>query len=204
MLVAASIPLPAREPPSIKRLDGSTITSAEVDETVSRLMKAAEVTGVGITIFNDGKVAFSKAYGFRDKDQNLPLTVASVMSAASFSKVAFAYLVMQLIDESVLDLDKPIYQYLPKPLPEYPNYTDLANDTRYKRITARMLLDHTSGFPNWRAFEEDQKLKIHFEPGSRFAYSGEGIDLLQFVVETVTKKPLEELMQEHVFHPLGM
>ena len=204
MLVAASISLPAREPPSIKRLDGSTITSAEVDETVSRLMKAAEVTGVGIAIFNDGKVAFSKAYGFRDKDQNLPLTVASVMSAASFSKAAFAYLVMQLIDESVLDLDKPIYQYLPKPLPEYPNYTDLANDTRYKRITARMLLDHTSGFPNWRAFEEDQKLKIHFEPGSRFAYSGEGIDLLQFVVETVTKKPLEELMQEHVFRPLGM
>jgi CubicO group peptidase (beta-lactamase class C family) len=63
MLVAVSIPLPAREPPSIKRLDRSTIMSAEVDETVSRLMKAAEVTGVGIAIFNDGKVAFSKAYG---------------------------------------------------------------------------------------------------------------------------------------------
>jgi hypothetical protein len=72
------------------------------------------------------------------------------------------------------------------------------------RITARMLLSHTSGFPNWRWFEDDHKLKIHFEPGSRFAYSGEGIDLLQLVVETVTKKPLEELMQTHVFQPFAM
>ncbi len=54
MLVAVSISLPAREQPSIKRLDGSTITSAEVDETVSRLMRAADVTGVEIAIFNDG------------------------------------------------------------------------------------------------------------------------------------------------------
>jgi hypothetical protein len=82
MPVAVSISLPAREQPSIKRLDGSTITSAEVDETVSRLMKAADVTGVGIAIFNDGKVAYLNADGFRDKDQNLPLTVDSVMSAA--------------------------------------------------------------------------------------------------------------------------
>jgi len=111
---------------------------------------------------------------------------------------------MELADEGVLDLDKPVYQYLPKPLPEYSNYTDLADDLRYKRITARMLLSHTTGFPNWRWFEDDHKLKIHFEPGSRYAYSGEGIDLLQLVVETLTKKPLEELMQTHVFQPFGM
>jgi CubicO group peptidase (beta-lactamase class C family) len=66
------------------------------------------------------------------------------------------------------------------------------------------LLSHTTGFPNWRAFEDDHKLTIHFQPGSRFAYSGEGIDLLQLVVETITKRPLEELMQERVFGPFGM
>jgi hypothetical protein len=67
-----------------------------------------------------------------------------------------------------------------------------------------MLLDHSSGFANWRWLEDDHKLKIHFQPGSRYAYSGEGIDLLQLVVETVTHKPLENLMQERVFRPLGM
>jgi CubicO group peptidase (beta-lactamase class C family) len=145
-----------------------------------------------------------KAYGARDKEKNLPLTVDSVMSAASFSKVAFGYMALELADEGLLDLDKPVYQYLPKPLPEYPNYADLANDTRCNRITARMLLSHTSGFPNWRWFEGDRKLKIHFDPGTRYAYSGDGIDLLQLVIETITKKPLEDLMQEHVFKPFGM
>src|SRR5580698_6570548 len=203
-MVLLSATLVVGQQSMVTRLDGSKISAAEIDGTVTQLMKAAEVTGMGIAIFNDGKIVYQKAYGFRDKEKNLPLTVDSVMSAASLSKVAFGYMVLQLVDEGVLDLDKPVYQYLPKPLPEYANYADLANDPRYKRITARMLLSHTSGFANWRWFEDDRKLKIHFEPGSRYAYSGEGIALLQLVVETITKTPLEELMQQHVFQPLGM
>jgi CubicO group peptidase (beta-lactamase class C family) len=132
------------------------------------------------------------------------LTENSVMTAASFSKVAFAYMVMQLVDERILDLDKPVYEYLPKPLPEYPAYKDLADEVRYQRITARMLLSHTSGFPNWRWINEDRKLNISFEPGSKYAYSGEGIDLLQLVVETVTNKPLQDLMRTYVFEPFKM
>jgi CubicO group peptidase (beta-lactamase class C family) len=190
--------------PNIKRLDGSTITPAEIDATVTRLMRAARMPGIGIAILNDGKVAYLKAYGVRDKEKSLPLTPDSVMTAASLSKVAFAYMVMQLVDEGIVDLDKPVYQYLPKALPKYDAYKDLANDLRYKKITARMLLSHTSGFPNWRRFTEDGKLSINFEPGSRFAYSGEGIDLLQLVVESATKKPLSELMRDRVFQPLGM
>src|SRR5208282_6735930 len=164
----------------------------------------AEVPGLGLALFNGGNIAYLKAYGVRDEQKNLPLTTDSVMSGASFTKVVFGYLVLQLADQHTLDLDKPVYQYLPKPLPEYPDYADLASDPRYKRITARMLLSHTGGFANWRWFEDDRKLKIHFEPGSRYAYSGEGIALLQLVVETATKKPLEELMQQRVFEPLGM
>ena len=188
----------------VVRLDGGKITAAEIDATVTRLMQAAEVTGVGIAIFDRGKLAYLEAYGLRDTEKHLPLTEDSVMTAASFSKAAFAYMVMQLVEKGILDLDKPVYEYLPKPLPEYLLYKDLANDPRYKRITARMLLDHTSGFPNWRWINEDHKLNINFEPGSRYAYSGEGIDLLQLVVETVTSQPLEALMQENVFQPLRM
>jgi CubicO group peptidase (beta-lactamase class C family) len=189
---------------AITRLDGSSISAAEIDATVNRLLNAAEVTGAGIAIFNHGKIAYLKAYGVRDKEKNLPLTVDSVMSAASISKSAFAYLVLELVDDGVIDLDKPVYEYLPKPLPEYPKYADLAGDERYKKITARMILDHSPGFANWRSMEEDRKLRIHFEPGARFAYSGEGIDLLQLVVETITKKPLDRLMRERIFEPFGM
>lgn len=162
---------------AIQRLDGSKITPAEIDATVTRLMRAAEIPGVGITLFNHGKVVYQKAYGFRDTEKHLPLTADSVLNAASFTKVAFAYMVMQLVEEKQLDLDRPIQQYLSKPLPEYPSYRDLAGDPRYKWITARMLLDHSSGFPNLRWLNPDHKLNINFKPGSRYAYSGEGMML---------------------------
>jgi CubicO group peptidase (beta-lactamase class C family) len=190
--------------PTVKRLDGSTIAPAEIDATVTRLMRAAEVTGVSIAILDHGKIVYLKSYGVRDKEKSLPLNEDSVMTAASFTKVAFAYLVMRLVDEKIIDLDKPVHQYLPKPLAEYPDYKELANDPRAKRITPRMLLSHTSGFPNWRGLEDDRKLKIHFEPGSKYAYSGEGIVLLQLVIETITKRSLAELMQQHVLQPFGM
>lgn len=188
----------------ITRLDGSSIAPAEIDATVERSMRAGEVTGVGIALFNRGEPVFVRAYGMRETARNLPLTPDSVMTAASLSKAAFAYLVMLLVDSGKLDLDRPIETYLSKPLAEYPRYADLAGDARTGELTARILLDHTSGFANWRWFEEDRKLAFHFEPGSRFAYSGEGIALLQFVVEEVTHAPLDQLMAERVFGPLGM
>ena len=111
---------------------------------------------------------------------------------------------MQLVEQHTLELNKPIDEYLRKPLPQYLNYQDLAADPRYKQITVRMLLSHTAGFPNIRTMNRGGKLNINFEPGSSYAYSGEGILLLQFLVETVTKRPLQDLMQERVFKPLGM
>jgi CubicO group peptidase (beta-lactamase class C family) len=188
----------------LTRLDGSHISSAQIDAVVIQLMQAAHVTGAGIAVLNGGRVAYLKTYGFRDTARNLPLTPDSVMTSASLSKSAFAATVMQLVQERVIDLDKPVYEYLPKPLPEYPAYKDLADDPRYKQITMRTLLDHTSGFPNWRWATEDKKLSVNFPPGSRFAYSGEGIDLAQMVVETVTKKSVNELMQARIYQPLGM
>jgi CubicO group peptidase (beta-lactamase class C family) len=189
---------------SVVRLDSSKISPSEIDTVVARLMERAHVTGVGIAILNDDKVVYLKTYGLRDKEKHLPLTTDSVMTAASLTKPAFATMVMQLVRDRIIELDKPVYEYLPKSLPEYPAYKDLADDQRYKQITMRMLLDHTSGFPNWRRFTEDKKLRIYFPPGSKFAYSGEGIALAQMVLETVTGKSVIDLMKERVFQPLGM
>jgi CubicO group peptidase (beta-lactamase class C family) len=200
----AGLGLWAVGPKPVLRLDGRTIGPGEIDATVTRLMRNAEVPGVGIAILNHGKIAYMKAYGLRDTEHGLPLTEDSVLTGASFTKVVFAYLAMKLVDEGRIDLDKPVEQYLPKPLPEYPAYRDLAGDPRYKRITARMLLSHTAGFPNFRRMNRDHKLNINFDPGSRFAYSGEGIQLLQLVIETITGKPLQQSMQEQVFLPLNM
>jgi CubicO group peptidase (beta-lactamase class C family) len=191
-------------PSTILRLDGSSMTSKEVDATVTRLMKDANVTGVGIAVFHDGKITYLKTYGQSDTEKGLALTPDTVMPAASMTKAVFATEVMQLVQKGVLDLDVPIQRYLPKPLLEYEKYADLQGDDRYKNLTLRMLLSHTSGFANFRWFEDDKKLKIHFEPGTRYAYSGEGYQLAQLVVETVTGKSLTLLMEEDLFGPLGM
>jgi CubicO group peptidase (beta-lactamase class C family) len=189
---------------SVTRLDGTRLDTAQVDATITRLTGAAEVTGLAVAIFNGGRTVYIRAYGLRDKERRLPLTQDSVMTAASFTKSAFAYTVLQLVDEGVIDLDAPIERYLPRPLPEYDGYESLASDPRYKLLTARMLLDHSSGFANLRVLEPGRKTTIHFDPGSRYAYSGQGIQLLQLVVETVTKKAVEDLMRDRIFRPFGM
>lgn len=203
LLTSCILTAPARAE-KLRRLDGSTISRNEIDSQVKRLIQAANVTGIAIAVLNEDKVVYAKGFGFRNVEKKLSLNENTVMYGASFTKSLFACLVMQLVGEGKLDLDKPVGQYLEKPLPEYAGYADLTGDDRYKKITARMLLDHTSGLPNWRWLAPDHKLKIYFDPGARFAYSGEGIELLQLVVETITHQPLTDLMRDQVFRPAGM
>jgi CubicO group peptidase (beta-lactamase class C family) len=190
----------------IYRPDGSVIDSTAINGIVKKLMDTAKVTGLCLGIINDNKVTFVNSYGYKNKIKNEPNDTSTCFSAASFSKPLFAYLVMQLHDKGIIDLDKPLFTYLPKLLPQYENYKDLADDERWKLITARHCLDHTAGFPNWRQLNphNNQKLEIFFTPGERYAYSGEGLYLLQLVVETITNRQLEDLAQEYIFKPFGM
>ncbi|PXX39808.1 serine hydrolase domain-containing protein [Undibacterium pigrum] len=203
LLLAANITVFA-QPVVIKRLDGSSISSQTIEEKISDMMATSCVTGLNIAILNDNKIVYTKSFGLRDKEKQLPLTTDSIMYGASFTKAVFATLVAQLVVEGTLDLDAPIQKYLPKPLPDYDNYRDLADDPRYLTITLRMLLNHTAGFANFRWLNHGKKLEIKFTPGSRYAYSGEGINLAQFIVETVTQKNVGTLIQDRIFNPLAM
>ena len=195
---------------SIKRIDGSIIISDSLNAKIEYLMKIANVSGVAVSVFNDNRPIFSKTYGLANVQKNIPFERLSVMYGASFAKIVFAYIAMQYVQEKVIELDKPLVQYLNKTLPEIKingfrrGYQDLKDDKRYEKITARMCLTHTTGFPNWRWFEADKKLKIKFDPGTRYSYSGEGLYLLQFVMEQITGKDYETISQERVFKPFGM
>ncbi|MBC6606720.1 beta-lactamase family protein [Hymenobacter sp. BT188] len=189
---------------TIQRLDGSRISVQKIEQLVLALMDSAKVPGLALAILEDNKVRYVKTFGYRNVQKRLPLEPQTAMYAASFSKAVFAYLVMQLVQEGALDLDKPLYQYLDKPLPEIKDYQDLATDERWKQITARMALTHTTGLPNWRWIEPDEKLRFRFAPGAQYWYSGEGLQLLQIVVEKITRKGLLQLGEERVFKPLGM
>jgi CubicO group peptidase (beta-lactamase class C family) len=187
-----------------KKLDGTSVSTAELEAFIEKTMEKADVPGLSCAIINDSQVVYQKAFGYKNKNDGTRNDEQTLFSAASFSKTIFAYLVMVLAEEKVIDLDKPLYEYLDKPLYEYPNYTDLKGDERSKQIIARMVLSHSTGFPNIRFLEPDGRLKFLFSPGERHSYSGEGINLLQMVIEAVTGRDLEALAQEKIFQPLGM
>ena len=130
---------------AVTRLDGRVLSAAEVTATVERLMRAGRVPGLALAILNRGEVVYQRGFGHRDVERRLPLGDTTVMYAASFTKSMFAYMVTQLVQEGRLELDRPIERYLPRPLPEYEKYADLAGDERWRWITPRMLLTHTAG-----------------------------------------------------------
>ncbi|AFL86847.1 penicillin-binding protein, beta-lactamase class C [Terriglobus roseus DSM 18391] len=190
---------------SIRRLDGTRIAA----EFAAKTLAEHHVTGAQIVVLNNGKTVWSYAYGLRHKDPDQPMTTETTTWAASITKAVFATYVMQLVERHQFDLDKPIAQQLPKPLDEYEAYkeaaTELVKDPRWAKVTPRMCLSHTSGLlNNARMQEPGQKLRFHFEPGDHYSYSGEGINLVQFVLEQQQGKTLDLFMQDALFGPLGM
>lgn len=178
------------------------------DGEVQRVMKREQVQGLAIAIIENGKVGKVRAFGTRNAAIGAPLTPDTVMYGASLTKTAFAYMLLQMADEGLLDLDAPLTKLLPRPLPSYRekpfDFADLADDRRWETITPRMLLLHAGGFANYRWLEPDERLRIHFDPGSRYAYSGEGFYILQLVVEQGLGLDISEEMQKRVFDRLGM
>lgn len=168
--------------------------TAGLDAQVPPLMAELSVPGVSIAIVKDGAIAWRRAFGVSDAATRAPVDTDTIFEAASMSKPVFAYAVMKLCEQGVLDLDRPLAEYAPRPF--------LEDDSRARLITARHVLSHTTGFQNWRS--DDQPLKIHFTPGTRYGYSGEGFSYLQSVVTHVTRQPVEAFMKAHLLDPFGM
>jgi D-alanyl-D-alanine-carboxypeptidase/D-alanyl-D-alanine-endopeptidase len=195
----------------IERLDESKISHDSLNRHIEYLMKEAKVPGLAISVFNEDQPVYSEVFGYANNNDGRELHSTTNMYGASLSKAVFTVIAMKFVEDGVIDLDTPLESYLPKKIYEYEpkadwhdDYSDLKNDSLYHKITARMVLAHTSGFPNWRFFEPDKKLRVKQEPGSGYIYSGEGMVYLQVILEKITGKPFEELAQEIVFKPLGM
>ncbi|WP_299441801.1 serine hydrolase [uncultured Aquimarina sp.] len=195
----------------IVRLDSSTIAKDSLTFKIQQLVTDAQVHGIAVSIFNDGQITYKKTFGYKNYENKQQLTDTTNMYGASFSKAVFAVLVMKLVEEKVIDLDTPLESYLPKKIYKYKpetrwhdDFSSLQMDSLYHKITARMCLAHTTGFNNYRWFEPDHKLRVHFEPGTRYSYSGEGFIYLQVVLEKLLGKGLEEIAQEKIFEPLNM
>lgn len=178
------------------------------DMEVQRVMRREQVQGLAIATIENGKVGRVRAFGMRNAAIGAPLTPDTVMYGASLTKTAFCYMLLQMADEGLIDLDAPLEKLLLQPLPSYREkpfeFADLADDPRWRKITPRMLMLHSGGFANYRWIEPDGRLRIHFEPGTRYAYSGEGFYILQLVLERGLGLDVAEEMQRRVFDRLGM
>lgn len=180
-----------------------------LDRHVRGAMAQARVRGLALAVIDGGQVAYTASWGVRNA-AGQPLTPDTVMYGASLTKMLFAYTVMQFVEEGKVHLDQPIARYLPKPLPHYSDepaygpWSHLAGDERWQRLTPRILLTHSSGFANFAFVEPDGKLRFHFDPGARYAYSGEGLILLQFVLERGLGMQLGAEMQRRIFGRFGM
>ena len=169
-------------PPALqRRIRGGPDQFRELEQLIPELMSRAIVPGVSIAILKDAQVVWHRGFGVRDALSRAPVDEQTVFEAASVSKTVFAYAVMQLCDRATLSLDRPLTRYTPERV--------LDGDPRLDLITARHVLSHTSGFQNFRTRAEP--LRIHFTPGERFEYSGEGYwylqDVLTHLVGTVDR-----------------
>ena len=161
-------------------------------DSVPEIMQRADVPGLQLAYLEAGHVIMTAAFGYANAETQTPVTDKTVFEAASLSKPVFAYAVLRMVDRGEWDLDEPLWGIL--------EYDRLSHDDRAREITARQVLTHTTGLPNWGG----TPLEFNSDPGERWGYSGEGIVYLQRAVEAKTGLTLEEIAGREVFEPLGM
>jgi len=165
---------------------------ARIKHDVPLWLEATGIPGMSVALVRNDRTEWLGTFGTADVATKRPIEVDSAFNVGSLSKPVFAYTVLKLVDEGKLDLDTPLSHYWPE---------RITDDPRLDKITARLVLSHRTGFPNWRSGKD---LHIFFDPGERFSYSGEGMVYLQKTVEHIEGQPLDQIAQRLVFSPLGM
>ena len=174
--------------------------TAPTAAALTAMMQKVGVPGMQLVYTHSGRVQ-AYALGQRTAGQPAAVNATTTFEAASLGKAVEAYVALRLVDRGVLDLDKPLLIYAP--------YPRVQGDPRADKITARMVLGHTTGLPNWAAKPTTPEwlttpLRLKYAPDSCWNYSGEGYVWLQKTLEHLTGKSFEKLAREEVFRPLGM
>jgi CubicO group peptidase (beta-lactamase class C family) len=193
LLMLAFLPAAPGQDAQAGAPQASAAAPLPTQQELAGLLHAFDVPGLAMaTLSNcepDGKVMVA---GHATLDPATPVTPVTAFEAASLSKPVFAWLVLQLVDEGVIDLDEPIARTF-----DYPRIADKA---AYARLTPRMVLTHRTGLPNWvdeeTAFHERRAtIPFKFPPGTAYSYSGEAFQLLQAFVEEKTHTSLQALFR---------
>ncbi len=190
--------MPADAKPEAKTDPQAVCLPQSLDRLVPPLMEKYRVPGVSIVGIEDRRIAWERQYGVRCAGKPELVDNQTLFEACSMSKPPAAYVALKLVEEGKLDLDRPLAEYLDKPY--------LPDEPLHLKITARMVLTHTTGFPNWRdgGWRGSKPLSVLREPGTKYGYSGEGFWYLQQVIEHITGEPFNAYIKRTLFAPLGI
>lgn len=157
-------------------------------------LKNNNVPALGYAIIENGQITELKVIG--ELESGKKALDNTIFNVASVTKPVFATMIMNLIDQGIIGLDEPVHPYWIDP--------DIEMDKRNELLTPRILLSHKSGFPNWRWHNEDGKLSFRNPPGTKYGYSGEGMEYLKKAVENKLDRTLIQLMDSIIFVPSKM
>jgi CubicO group peptidase (beta-lactamase class C family) len=179
---------------------------AELEKTIPSLMKKAMIPGLSIAVIEDGKIVWHEGFGIKSVKTDESVDKDTIFEAASLTKPLFAYAVLRMVDEGVLELDTPLIEYLPQGIIEtgllrHPLDLEGFKTDWFRRITARHVLSHSAGMPHG---ERGKPYPLFSAPGEKYKYSAQGYWYLQLVVEHLKDQKLEHLIKDYVLDPLEM
>jgi CubicO group peptidase (beta-lactamase class C family) len=187
----------------------------KLDAVLEEIKTRWGIPGMAVGIVNRGEIVYARGFGVQNLETQTPVTPDSIFCLASIAKCFVASAILQLTEQGKLVLDAPLSQYLP--------YFRL-DDERYRQITLRQMLSHTSGMPDMDESEYDELIahpenddgaaeryvrnlssrKMIAAPGERFAYSNIAYNVLGDLIAKISGQPFEDYMKEHILGPSGM
>ena len=164
------------------------------DDEIQKLLVENKIPALGLGVIRGGKLTEIKVFGELKKGEAAPFD--AIFNVASLTKPVVALVALKLASAGKLNLDEPLDKYWIDP--------DVKTDPRHKKLTARLVLSHQTGFANWRWLNASKKLEFAFEPGTKYQYSGEGFEYLRKALENKFEKTLDKMADELIFKPLEM
>ena len=204
-------PLKPPRPESIQRAKFSYLENY-ITECIQKRMQQYKVVGLSIALIDSQKLVWAEGFGYQNREDNIKASDKTIYNLASVTKVITATAIMQLVEQGLMELDKPIQEYVP----------EFQIKTRFKdtsAITIRSLLTHHSGLPGDRRKSQfTQKPHEHFSivlehlkkeymaypPNYVWAYCNLGYNLLGVIIERISGMSYEDYIRQNIFKPLGM
>lgn len=182
------------------------------EQLVKDYMEKNHFPGFAYGIVLDGKLIYTSYLGYTDVENKVPVSKGSDFRIASMTKSFTAMAILKLRDEGKLQLDDPVYKYIP----EMKNQPYPTKDAA--PVTIRNLLSHSAGFPEDNPWGDRQladsdaqmlaliKKGISYStnPGTGYEYSNLGFAMLGYIIKKVSGKTYEQYISENILAPLGM